>query len=57
MQRIGVAERNDWKATAIKHGFNFHSIDGDPYWDESAYYQFTLKQIEEDLEDEDNESE
>lgn len=23
---------------------------GEPYWDESAYYQFTLKQIEEDLE-------
>lgn len=24
---------------------------GQPYWDESAYYQFTLKQIEQDLED------
>jgi glutathionylspermidine synthase len=23
---------------------------GQPYWDESAYYQFTLKQIEEDIE-------
>lgn len=23
---------------------------GEPYWDESAYYQFTLKQIEQDLE-------
>ena len=23
---------------------------GEPYWDESAYYQFTLKQIEEDIE-------
>lgn len=24
---------------------------GQPYWDESAYYQFTLKQIEQDIED------
>ena len=51
MQRIPVAEREDWKETAAEHGFDFHSIDGDPYWDESAYYQFTLRQIEDDLED------
>ena len=51
MQRVPVAPRDDWKDTAIQHGFDFHSIDGDPYWDESAYYQFTLEQIENDLED------
>lgn len=51
MQRIPVAEREDWKETAVEHGFDFHSIDGDPYWDESAYYRFTLRQIEDDLED------
>ncbi|MEC8174265.1 MAG: glutathionylspermidine synthase family protein, partial [Pseudomonadota bacterium] len=51
MQRVPVAPRDDWKDTAIQHGFDFHSIDGDPYWDESAYYQFTLGQIENDLED------
>ncbi|MCV5277370.1 glutathionylspermidine synthase family protein, partial [Escherichia coli] len=28
----------------------FHSMYGQPYWDESAYYQFTLEQIEHDLE-------
>ena len=38
MQRVTVAPRDDWKATAADHGFDFHSIDGDPYWDESAYY-------------------
>ena len=37
--------------TAVEHGFDFHSIDGDPYWDESAYYCFTLQQIEDDLEE------
>lgn len=51
MQRIPVPEREDWRATAEEHGFPFHSIDNDPYWDESAYYRFTLKQIEDDLED------
>jgi len=51
MQRIAVAERQDWKETALEHGFDFHSIDNDPYWDESAYYRFTLRQIEDDLEE------
>src|SRR5262249_46630857 len=30
--------------------FDFHSLEGDPYWDESAYYRFTLEEIEEELE-------
>ena len=34
-----------------EHGFDFHSIDGDPYWDESAYYRFTMRQVEHDLEE------
>lgn len=51
MERIGVQERDDWRQTAEEHGFSFHSLEGDPYWDESAYYRFTLDEIEEDLED------
>jgi len=51
MQRVPVAERADWKQTAAEHGFEFHTIGGEVYWDESAYYQFTLRQIEDDLED------
>jgi glutathionylspermidine synthase len=51
MKRILCAERHDWKQTAESLGFLFHTIDNEPYWDESAYYQFTLKQIENDLED------
>jgi len=50
MQRVPVAERADWKQTAVEHGFAFHTIDGAAYWDESAYYRFTLTQIEDDLE-------
>src|SRR5690606_36585 len=38
-------------AFAESVGFNFHTFDGEPYWDETAYYQFSLTQIEQDLED------
>ncbi len=51
MKRIKIAERPGWKETAESLGFEFHTIDGERYWDESAYYQFSLKQIENDLED------
>lgn len=50
MQRIAIAPRVDWKATADRYGFTFSVIDGEPYWDESAYYAFTLQQIERDIE-------
>lgn len=51
MKKIHCAERPDWKHTAESLGFLFHTIDDEPYWDESAYYQFSLAQIENDLED------
>lgn len=51
MKKIHCAERPDWQQTAESLGFLFHTIDGEPYWDERAYYQFTLEQIERDLED------
>ncbi|CCQ73392.1 glutathionylspermidine synthase family protein [Magnetospira sp. QH-2] len=51
MDRIAIPEREDWKATAEQNGFSFHSLDGDPYWDESLCYKFSLRQIEDDLED------
>ena len=51
MLRIPIAERRDWRATALEYGFHFHTLYGEPYWDESAYYQFSLKQIEHHIED------
>lgn len=51
MQRIAIEPRPDWKTQAENLGFEFHTIDGETYWDESAYYAFTLEQIENDLED------
>jgi glutathionylspermidine synthase len=51
MIRIETKERDNWQHTAEAMGFKFHTIDGEKYWDESAYYQFTLQQIERDIED------
>lgn len=50
MRRIAIAERPDWRASAEKLGFRFHTIDGEVYWDERAYYAFTLEEIERDIE-------
>ena len=50
MLRVRCKERPNWKAFAEQHGFGFHTMYGAPYWDETAYYQFSLAQIENDLE-------
>jgi glutathionylspermidine synthase len=50
MQRIPCDERPGWRDRAEQIGFDFHTIDEERYWDERAYYQFTLEQIERDLE-------
>ena len=50
MQRIACPERDDWRATAEAAGFAFHTIDGERYWDERAYYAFTLDEIEREIE-------
>jgi len=55
MQRIEITERADWREDAKLCGFEFHTIDGERYWDERHAYQFTLAQIEQDLEDPSNE--
>jgi glutathionylspermidine synthase len=50
MQRIICPERSDWRDTAEADGFDFHTIDGERYWDERAYYAFTLDEIERQIE-------
>ncbi len=49
MQRIDVEQRPDLEKTAAEHGFEFEAGAGIPFWDETAYYQFTWDQIEDDL--------
>jgi glutathionylspermidine synthase len=50
MQRIACPERDDWQQTAETCGFDFHTMDGMRYWDERAYYAFTLAEIEDEIE-------
>ncbi len=50
MHRVKCDQRPNFADRAEELGFKFHSIDGEPYWDETAYYEFTLREIEEDIE-------
>jgi glutathionylspermidine synthase len=44
MKRIKIQPRNSWQEKVEKIGFGFHSTNV-PYWDESAYYQFSMQEI------------
>ncbi len=50
MLRMPIRQRPGWRQLADQYGFKFHTLYGETYWDESAYYQFTLRQIEEGIE-------
>ncbi len=45
MKRIQIPTRLEWHKKVENLGFNYHTI-GNVYWDESAYYSFSLKQID-----------
>ncbi|BBU57663.1 hypothetical protein KU6B_39280 [Mameliella alba] len=51
MQKTHLPERPHWRDHAKEVGFTFADMHGEPYWDESSAYAFTLDQIENDLED------
>jgi glutathionylspermidine synthase len=50
MRREASEPRPDFEAHAAEIGFHFASFDGEPYWDESVRYVFSLREVEEDLE-------
>ena len=50
MQRIPVTERPNLADAAAEHELEYSDSKGITGWDESAYYQFTPQQIEEDIE-------
>lgn len=50
MRRVRVPPRADWQARMERIGFGFHTMDGEPYWDESVAYEFSLEEIERDIE-------
>ena len=45
MKRIKINPRRNWQEKVEQLGFGFHTLES-IYWDESAYYEFTLKEIE-----------
>ena len=51
MEKIHLPERPHWRDTAKEVGFTFADMHGQPYWDEESAYRFTLRQIEDDIED------
>ncbi|MCF3973359.1 glutathionylspermidine synthase family protein [Paracoccus salsus] len=51
MDKISLPERPDWRETARDAGFTFADMHGEPYWDESSAYRFSLRQVEDDIED------
>lgn len=50
MRRVSTQERPGWRKLAEDYGFSFHSLEGQTYWDESAYYAFSMSQIENEIE-------
>ncbi|MHB8110119.1 MAG: glutathionylspermidine synthase family protein [Syntrophorhabdaceae bacterium] len=47
MRRIKLHNiRDNWQSKVEEIGFYYHEIDGNPYWDESVYYEFTSDQID-----------
>ena len=51
MQKTPLSERPNWRDHARDVGFTFADMHGEPYWDETSAYAFTLDQIETDIED------
>ncbi len=51
MKRVSLSERPNWRAEAERVGFNFADMYGEPYWDETSAYAFSLSEIENDIED------
>jgi glutathionylspermidine synthase len=46
MRRVTGFPRSNWRSDVEALGFTYHTIDGEPYWDESAWYEFTLAEID-----------
>lgn len=44
MKRVKINPRNKWQEAVEALGFGFHTTNI-PYWDESAYYEFTLEEV------------
>lgn len=46
MLRHTTPPREKWQEIVESQGMHYHSLDGVPYWDESAYYQLTAAEVD-----------
>ena len=47
MRRHTIAPRKHWQATVARTGLTCHTLDdGTPYWDESAYWEFSAAEVD-----------
>ncbi len=46
MKRITIAPRADWEKKVEEIGLIYHHTEGQPYWNESAYYSFRSAEID-----------
>ncbi|MEI7728069.1 MAG: glutathionylspermidine synthase family protein [Verrucomicrobiota bacterium] len=46
MQRHPITPRPNWQATVEEQGLTYHTLDGAPYWHESAYYELTSEEVD-----------
>lgn len=46
MKRNLITPRSDWRTILENQGFLFHTTEDGPYWEESAYYEFTSSQVD-----------
>jgi glutathionylspermidine synthase len=47
VERRRTSPRPDWARIVESQGLSFHTTDAGPYWDESVYYYFTRREIDE----------
>lgn len=46
MKRFTTPVRPNWEKTVESQGLIYHTAEGVPYWDESAYYEFSPQEVD-----------
>lgn len=46
MRRVEASPRVNWRREVEELGFTYHTIDGELYWDEAGWYEFSSAEIE-----------
>lgn len=46
MRRLSVPARDNWPSIVESQGFHFHSLDDEPYWDETICYALSRTEVD-----------